>query len=259
MTAKGPELPAEVTGLCGAESIGAKVLTKVLVVLAGLAWTDILPHRTLATGELAATGLTGLSVTATETAAHILTHVANTAHGLRSDGSADDVALAAGLTGLTGLTELSETLLVLLVISAESTDVTAGLAILLAAKAAKLLALGELARILGGVLAELSGLIGLGAGNLAYFLAHMPGSLSNLLQLLGGIGLALGHLLQLLAVLLLRLLQPAADLFNLIDVIAQVADTVLQLLNTLVHTATSYRNIQAKAYQYSFPKIKTYT
>ena len=251
MTAKGPELPAEVTGLCGAESIGAKVLTKVLVVLAGLAWTDILPHRTLATGELAATGLTGLSVTATETAAHILTHVANTAHGLRSDGSADDVALAAGLTGLTGLTELSETLLVLLVISAESTYVTASLAILLA--------LGELARILGGVLAELSGLIGLGAGNLAYFLAHMPGSLSNLLQLLGGIGLALGHLLQLLAVLLLRLLQPAADLFNLIDVIAQVADTVLQLLNALVHTATSYRNIQAKAYQYSFPKIKTYT
>ncbi len=247
MTAKGPELPAEVTGLCGAESIGAKVLTKVLVVLAGLAWTDILPHRTLATGELAATGLTGLSVTA----AHILTHVANTAHGLRSDGSADDVALAAGLTGLTGLTELSETLLVLLVISAESTYVTASLAILLA--------LGELARILGGVLAELSGLIGLGAGNLAYFLAHMPGSLSNLLQLLGGIGLALGHLLQLLAVLLLRLLQPAADLFNLIDVIAQVADTVLQLLNALVHTATSYRNIQAKAYQYSFPKIKTYT
>lgn len=256
MTAKGPELPAEVTGLCGAESIGAKVLAKVLVVLGGLAGTDILPHRTLATGELAATGLTGLSVTATETAAHILTHVANTAHGLRSDGSADDVALAAGLTGLT---ELSETLLVLLVISAESTDVTAGLAILLAAKAAKLLALGELARILGGVLAELSGLIGLGAGNLAYFLAHMPGSLSNLLQLLGGIGLALGHLLQLLAVLLLRLLQPAADLFNLIDVIAQVADTVLQLLNALVHTATSYRNIQAKAYQYSFPKIKTYT
>lgn len=255
MTAKGPELPAEVTGLCGAESIGAKVLAKVLVVLGGLAGTDILPHRTLATGELAATGLTGLSVTA----AHILTHVANTAHGLRSDGSADDVALAAGLTGLTGLTELSETLLVLLVISAESTDVTAGLAILLAAKAAKLLALGELARILGGVLAELSGLIGLGAGNLAYFLAHMPGSLSNLLQLLGGIGLALGHLLQLLAVLLLRLLQPAADLFNLIDVIAQVADTVLQLLNALVHTATSYRNIQAKAYQYSFPKIKTYT
>lgn len=247
MTAKGPELPAEVTGLCGAESIGAKVLTKVLVVLAGLAWTDILPHRTLATGELAATGLTGLSVTA----AHILTHVANTAHGLRSDGSADDVALAAGLTGLTGLTELSETLLVLLVISTESTYVTASLAILLA--------LGELARILGGVLAELSGLIGLGAGNLAYFLAHMPGSLSNLLQLLGGIGLALGHLLQLLAVLLLRLLQPAADLFNLIDVIAQVADTVLQLLNALVHTATSYRNIQAKAYQYSFPKIKTYT
>jgi len=108
-------------------------------------------------------------------------------------------------------------------------------------KAAKLLALAELslAGILGGILAELIGLIALRAGYLAYFLTHVPGSLSDLLQLLDGIGLALGYLLQLLAVLLFLLLQPATNLFDLIDVIAQVINLLLELHNTLVHSMTS--------------------
>lgn len=80
-----------------------------------------------------------------------------------------------------------------------------------------------------GTIAELVRLIHhiLVGSHLTNFLAHVLGSLIYPLQLLSSIGFPLGHLLQLLAILLFRLLQLAANLLDLTEIVLQVIDTFL--------------------------------